>query len=335
MNDNNLQQTLLQQEVTPPNNVWEKIAVDLNEAEEDAPLRKKILAAAVHPPHTAWDAISQILNEEESVTQLLNKEVTAPVDVWEKISLQLDKESDAEISSQLNKSAVTPPAFVWDKVEKQLEISEPAKVIPIKTNYKRFIQLAAAALVTGLITWGINSLLKNDKKEHTDQVTIAKKTEGKETLIDLSNPPTEQEPVKTGEESSSRSAIRKKIKTELQQAQNIVKVDVQDHSIVNTITAQTIHHAKYEKRKPENGFSESEYFLVMNEDGDLVRVTKRINNLKCVKSEEIPVDAATALNTRDCNNQIKQWQAKMALSTSLANASGIIDIADIIKTTEK
>ena len=43
MNDSNLQQLLLQTEVAPPEMVWEKIAVTLDELEADKPLQQQVL----------------------------------------------------------------------------------------------------------------------------------------------------------------------------------------------------------------------------------------------------------------------------------------------------
>lgn len=328
MNDNNLQQTLLQQEVTPPNNIWEKIAVALNEADEDAPLRNKLLSAALTPPPTSWNEVELLLDDEKNSAQLLNKEVAAPADMWEKISQQLDKEADEKIATKLIAANITAPAFVWDVVQQELQQNEAAKIIPLKSNYKKIIQFAAAAAITGLLAWGAYSLMGN----HNQYTVVKDEQKSSENKL----PAVVKEPAVTIEQpTASRLTVRKRIKNELKQEQSVAKADMQEHSTNNTISAQTIHHGKPQTGTSENGFAENQYFVVLNDNGDLVRVTKRINNMKCVNADDIPVDAAAALNTRDCNNQIKQWQEKMAMSTSLANASGIIDIAELIKTTDK
>lgn len=328
MNDNNLQQTLLQQEVTPPNTVWEKITVVLDEADEDAPLRDKLLLASLTPPPTAWNEVELLLDDDKNSAQLLNKEVAAPADLWEKISQQLDREADEKIAAKLIAADITAPAIVWDAVQQELQKNEPAKIIPLKSNYKKIIQFAAAAAITGLLAWGAYTLLGNNNQD------AVVKDEQKPSENKL--PAVVKEPAVTTEQpSASRLTVRKRIKNELKQEQSVAKVDMQEHSTSNTISAQTIHHGKPKTGTSENGFAENQYFVVLNDNGDLVRVTKRINNMKCVNADDIPVDAAAALNTRDCNNQIKQWQEKMAMSTSLANASGIIDIAELIKTTDK
>lgn len=331
MNDNNLQQTLLlQQEVTPPNDIWEKIAVVLDEADEDAPLRDKLLFASLTPPPTAWNEVELLLDDDKNSAQLLKKEVAAPVDMWEKISQQLDREADEKIAAKLIAADITAPASVWDVIQQELQKNEPAKIIPLKSNYKKIIQFAAAAAITGLLAWGAYSLLSNNSQD------AIVKDEPTQQPSENKLPAVVKEPAVTIEQpTASRLTVRKRIKNELKQEQSVAKVDMQEHSTSNTISAQTIHHGKPKTGTSENGFAENQYFVVLNNNGDLVRVTKRINNMKCINTEDIPVDAAAALNTRDCNNQIKQWQEKMAMSTSLANASGIIDIAELIKTTDK
>ncbi len=332
MNDNNLQQTLLQQEVTPPNNVWEKIAVALDEADKDAPLKNRLLSTVVTPPSTAWQEIDVLLDDEEKAAALLTKEIEVPFDMWEKISLQMDKEADAEIAAKLVNAAVVPPTVVWETVQQELQQNEQAKIIPLKSNYKKIIRFAAAAAITGLLAWGAFSLLDNNNRN------AVVRDESTKQASENKLPAIVKEPATTApaeQPTASRLNVRRRIKNELKQEQTVAKADVQEHSTSNTISAQTIHHGKPKTATSENGFAENQYFVVLNDNGDLVRVTKRINNMKCMNTEDIPVDAAAALNTRDCNNQIKQWQEKMAMSTSLANASGIIDIAELIKTTDK
>lgn len=330
MNDNNLQQTLLQQEVTPPNDVWEKIAVVLDEADEDAPIRNKLLSADLTPPLTAWNEVELLLDDDKNSAQLRNKEVAAPADMWEKISQQLDREADEKIAAKLIAADITAPAFVWDVIQQELQQKEQAKIIPLKSNYKRIIQFAAAAAIIGLLAWGAYSLLSNNSQD------AVVRNEPNQQPPENKLPTIVKEPAVTTEQpSASHLTVRKRIKNELKQEQSVAKADMQEHSTSNTISAQTIHHGKPKTGTSENGFAENQYFVVLNDNGDLVRVTKRINNMKCINTEDIPVDAAAALNTRDCNNQIKQWQEKMAMSTSLANASGIIDIAELIKTTDK
>ena len=63
MNDSNLQQLLLQTEVTPPEMVWEKITLTLDEQQADQPLQQKILQFEEEVPALVWNNLEADLND--------------------------------------------------------------------------------------------------------------------------------------------------------------------------------------------------------------------------------------------------------------------------------
>jgi hypothetical protein len=88
---------------------------------------------------------------------------------------------------------------------------------------------------------------------------------------------------------------------------------------------------------PKNpSFEEGKYLVLLDENGDMVRVSKRLMQMKCVDGmeQEIQVEATAALNSRNCENQIKKWQEKIAQSAVLS-ARGYFDLQEVIHTTEK
>lgn len=339
MSENNLQQELLNREVQPPSNAWEKIAFALDELEADEPLQKKILEIKLTPPLSAWNEINQRLNENISAQELLQSKVEVPENIWNRINEQLDKAADERIAERLYDASVTAPASAWKTIEAELNNKESAKIIPFQPGYKRLVQYAAAAAITGLLAWGAYQLFNQNNRETNSAIASAdtgNKDSQQQKQTNLIQPEaiaeTEAKNVEK-EASSTKTKIRKRVKEALQTGEAIVLSDVKNHSSNSAVSAKTIHHKKPETSK--SNFSESQYFILLNDNGDLVRVTKRINNLKCVKADDIPVDAAAALNSRDCNDQIKKWQEKMALSTSLATSAGMIDITEVIKTTDR
>ncbi len=78
-------------------------------------------------------------------------------------------------------------------------------------------------------------------------------------------------------------------------------------------------------------FSETNYLLVVDEKGDLIRVSKKLSTMDCVKNNEMPVDAVTALQVKDCENKIKKLQQKLATSV----LGGVFDPNTLNADTEK
>ncbi len=297
MNDNNLQQQLLQTEVTPPQQMWEKIAVVLDEIEADAPLQQKILAAEISAPESAWEEIEQRLTDRFYTEQL--------------------EDAEAEV-----------PIKVWVAVEEQLNEKQTAKIIPFNRRYAPVYRIAAAAMITGVLAWGAYRLLKNDEPAASSVAVEAPALPIQKPGTAIADVQTEPQQETTTVATVSRTGIRKRIKEELKLNDAVVYADA--------VSYNNIHHKNQKSVSEKSSFSESEYLVVLNENGELVRVSKKIINMKCANNTgTLPVDAAAALQTKDCNEQIKRWQQQMAMSATLSASAGYIDLNEIINTTDQ
>lgn len=297
MNDNNLQQQLLQTEVTPPQQMWEKIAVVLDEIEADAPLQQKILAAEISAPESAWEEIEQRLTDRFYTEQL--------------------EDAEAEV-----------PIKVWVAVEEQLNEKQTAKIIPFNRRYAPVYRIAAAAMITGVLAWGAYRLLKNDEPAASSVAVEAPALPIQKPGTAIADVQTVPQKETTTVATVSRTGIRKRIKEELKLNDAVVYADA--------VSYNNIHHKNQKSVSEKSSFSESEYLVVLNENGELVRVSKKIINMKCANNTgTLPVDAAAALQTKDCNEQIKRWQQQMAMSATLSASAGYIDLNEIINTTDQ
>ena len=340
MNDSNLQQLLLQTEVTPPEMVWEKIAVDLDELEADKPLQQQLLQLEEEVPSFIWEQLQPALDDLSIQKKINSIEETVPATAWEQIEQQLNiEQNDAYIAATLQATEVTPPATAWSFIEESLEESG-AKVISINRNStRRFYRLAAAAAITGVLAWGAYRLLNNNATTSTAPVSIAANpvedtppTTPATTSPDTNVTIAEEPAVAT----SSRTQIKNRIKQKLASPDALAYVETPDHSLENNVAYQDIHHTQATTPQQTTGFSESQYFMLLNDNGELVRVSKKISNLKCaVGAGTTAVDAATALQSKDCNEQIKVWREKMAMAAAISASAGDIDLNALIKSTDQ
>lgn len=337
MNDSNLQQLLLQTEVAPPEMVWEKIAVDLDELEADKPLQQQVLQLEEEAPSFIWEQLQPALDD-LSIQQKINSvEETVPANAWEQIEQQLNiEQNDAYVAATLQAIEVTPPATAWSFIEQSLE-EGGAKVISINRNSpKRFYRMAAAAAVVGILAWGGYRLLNNNSTTSTAPISIAANpvddtpATTPSTVSPDTNVTIAEEPAVA---TTSRTQIKERIKQKLASPDALAYVETPDHSLENNVAYQGIHHKQPEKTKETSGFSESQYFMVLNDNGELVRVSKKISNLKCAGTAN--VDAATAFQSKDCNEQIKVWREKMAMAAAISASAGDIDLNALINSTDQ
>lgn len=337
MNDSNLQQMLLNAEVNPPEMVWEKIAVDLDELQADKPLQQQILQLEEEAPSFIWEQLQPALDDLSIQKKINSVEEIVPSSAWEQIEQQLNiEQNDAYIAATIQSAEVTPPAEAWSFIEESLEESG-AKVISINRNsVKRFYRIAAAAAITGVLAWGAYRLLNNNDTTSTTPISIA--ANPVEDKPATTTPVTADTNITTAEvpavATSSRKQIKERIKQKLASPDDaLAYVETPDHSLENNVAYQGIHHKQAEIKKETSGFSESQYFMVLNDNGELVRVSKKISNLKCAGTTT--VDAATALQSKDCNEQIKLWREKMAMAAAISASAGDIDLNAIINSTDQ
>ncbi|MEJ8820324.1 hypothetical protein [Lacibacter sp. H407] len=325
MNDSTLQQLLLQTEVAPPEMVWEKIAVDLDELEADKPLQQQVLQLEEEAPSFVWEQLQPALDD-LSIQQKINSvEEIVPASAWEQIEQQLNiEQNDAYVAATLQSTEVTPPADAWSFIEASLEESG-AKVISINRNStKRFYRMAAAAAVFGILAWGGYRLLNNNSTEQSAPIASVQESATPSVVIPV---PAQQDSIEDDVQpdvTPTRVQIKERIKQKLKLNDAVAYIETPDHSLENHVPYQGIHHQKQLVPQETNGFSESQYYMLLNDNGELVRVSKKITDLKCVAVSNSTT--ATAQELKDCNEQLKRWREKMAMAAAFSASAGDIDL---------
>ncbi|MFY7839853.1 MAG: hypothetical protein ACOVP7_06230 [Lacibacter sp.] len=342
MNDSNLQQTLLNAEVNPPQSVWEKIAVALDEQEADEPLRKQLLAMETEAPANAWLQIEPALDDLAVQQKLLAVEETVPPAIWNAIDAELSVDSfDAKVAETLQLAEEMPPPSNWNAIEHQLQETESAKVISINKNTK-ILRLAVAAIITGVLAFGGYRMLNNNSTAKESMAVVADASEKNAASVTTDTSNSNSNTVAAADEETAdtelvrRASIKERIKQKSSLKDAVAYVEVPDHNLQNTVTYQGIHHKTADAAASTTGFSESQYYMLLNDNGELVRVSKKINNLKCaVTNGSTQVDAATALQSKECNEQIKKWREKMAFAAAISASAGDIDLSELVNSTEQ
>lgn len=336
--DTAIRTILLQAEETAPKGAWEYIEQELTQLEADAPLRHEMLSVTEEVPSFIWESISADLDDAEMGNEILLLEKEVPSIVWDNIQKELTHgEFDNQIASVLLRVEENAPEAVWNKIEQNLQ-KQTGRVIQFKPSVSKVFRIAAV-LMFGIAIWSLVQLLRKSTTQDNpiaivQPVTEPAKTETREEQK-IAAPIIEQQ--NESEEIAKNSTIRKRVKQALKESSSVAMNTITTHYDDGLPATTPKLHYKSTQINPEQvAFAENQYLMVLNESGDLIRVSKKISTLKCAKQEtEMPVDAVAVLQNRNCDEQIKRWQEKMAYSTSVSPSAGYIDINDLLNSIEK
>ena len=319
MTDHQLQEQLLKAEIPAPIGAWEQINAVLDEDAEDAAIQHQLNAAAIPASQHIWAAIEQELNwqqqDEALAGSLTTQELQPPPFIWENVESALNENSEQQFAEKLLKAEVEAPAAVWPAIEEDLH--PKAKVIPIGKRFSPLYRYAAAAVIIGMITWGAFQLL-NQPNDQLAAIPPTQKVELPATTNDSNN----QSPTTVA--STQPTINSSSVPDDLIAFQQPKRASSRFKS-----QEETMPHDQPSAISTD--FSETNYLLVVDEKGDLIRVSKKLSTMDCVKNNEMPVDAVTALQVKDCENKIKKLQQKLATSV----LGGVFDPNTLNADTEK
>lgn len=296
-----LQDKMYKYEVTPPAGVWDKIVPEL----DDSALNSKF-------PGT-----------------LQNMEVSPPAKSWQHISLALDESIFIEdYSAKLTDLSIPAPVSTWDKIKDQLDAEmqnaarEPRRIAP-------FLRYAVAASVIGLLTWGAFQLFNNKNGE----TPIAKEIPVKE------NP----ESVRTNQTDliTNGSIAVDNITASLEEARNDAALEASKNTYAKldvTLAKSKIKNVadfyfvpeidepgikglgNWQPPTQKNDLSDR-YFFLMTPEGNIIRISKKLSDIVgCVAGAE---------QDKECLDQLKKWQQKMANPKSIHSSGNLLEILNL------
>jgi hypothetical protein len=301
MNEELIKQKLQSASIPAPAEVWEGLFVWLQEKDEDGFLKTKLENAATVPLADNWLAIENELDqqkEDERIVQMIHlAEIPSPLS-WENLEAKLLIEQDTQFAEIINRAEVTAPPSIWSNIEQNLP--QQAKIIPIGKIYKVWIRMAAAAIIVGFISWGAFQLFTNRSEVNENVAT---------------NVPQNNIQNKTATDTNEQ--VKNLVNTPT--ADQIAHVESISNSVTNERTVRTNTNQLVTKENPitkSTAFTETNYLLVLDENGELIRVSKKLSTMDCVKNNEGSIDAVTALQLKDCDEKIKKLQQQMATAVS-------------------
>jgi hypothetical protein len=354
---NDLKNKMYNYEVNPPDTSWEYIAHFLDEHSIQKNISEKLYPYEIAPPANAWSNIVNAIDLELSETNFRNKalslEVQPPSFAWNKIAEELDAQPLNNFSKRMYEYQADPPVNSWKKIIAVLDEEQTtAPVVPIQRNYSRVYRIAAAAAIIGIITWAGFSLFSNTKdnnennsianenpktvapvtpvaKTKENNVSDAIKTEITSSVAAISNP--------AAQITSTRSFSKKRpgitSKNPGGQTHDLAASEIHSGSDDITIAdAESLHTKKESVTGNTENTTEARYLVYLTEQGDIVKLSKKLVDLKCIYTKEgnVNQDALSKLDASQCIDQVKYWQEKMA-NSSLQSSSNPLELIEILK----
>ncbi|GAB3431845.1 hypothetical protein [Niabella aquatica] len=287
---NNLSTYIHKLEIAPPANVWARIERELDDIDEYKNLSEKIRSSEAPPPGNAWNHIAAALEETSLSDRLYHIQADVPAIAWEHIAKELDDQKALEIvERKLSHLQITPPAAVWNNIREELSGKKAHHPLTVPMHHG-WLKYAAAACFIAIISVTAFFILNDGGGAGTNYT--AGTMPGKPGPLNVQNvaPPT----AKTKQASAnSRHQVLAEIKTRLGNA--------------------------YSVSMEKNTELQNRYIILMTQDGNVVRMSKKVSNMAdCIAGED-----------HSCDDQISKWQKEMASSSTTSSPDNFLDILDM------
>ncbi len=292
-------------EVTPPSSVWDKIAIDLNEAE----LSNKF------------------------PNQLYNAQVTPPIYAWDNIAAELKQAGlTATFPERIYNAEITPPANAWEKISSSLHEKNETPVRPLYKRISPVVRYAAAAIVIGIIAFVVvkfsvgnnngdnNSMQASNKAgdtSHSGKVnTVIAPPASPANAVDEDDKALEQSKTMVAKLNRPLKRSTQKL-NEYSEENNVGYSDAAYRELSQSIYAYEDHVPSVAER----------YVMLMTPDGKIIRMSKKWGELLCCVSGE-EQDA-------ECQDQLKKWREKVANSSLAPSPANFMDILELVNSLEE
>jgi len=273
-------------EVTPPEDAWKHIAQELDEAVPYKPLAQTLENLEVTPPAGLWSKINSQLDEniqeKNMAEKLYSLESEPPAAAWEHIQQELDDQKALEIlEKKLSGMQVTPPRSAWEEIKTQLDKKDhQGLVVPMHHGWLKYAAAACFVAIVSITSFFIFS----DSDNSPNGMTAATDINKPEAIPVAKQQPSAQ---------SSREQGLASIRTKLGNA--------------------------YAVSMETNSDLQNRYIVLMTEEGNIVRMSKKVSNMAdCIAGED-----------ESCNDLLSKWQKEMANNATAAGPDNFLDILDI------
>lgn len=302
--------------------------------------QEKLYNLSVTPPTDLWQRIAGELDAADQGMQypaaLYNAEVTAPPHTWEKINAALDASVQQHTAAaKLLALTADPPTGTWDKIASALDSPADA-AIPEKRRLSPLLRYAAAAALIGILAWGGTVLLKNNKQE--DGIASSSATATQHGPVHTTDSSAENIAAATIDNTQTEDAIT-------EEARNDAALEESKHTFarldnrhtgkikaaadfyfadpVTTVSTRGLNIGDDDDPNytPDPNSEPSRYIMLLTPEGNIIRMSRKLSNMVCCVSGEE--------QDKDCQDQMRKWREKLACSPAAHSPGNFMDILSL------
>lgn len=205
---------------------------------------------------------------------------------------------------------VVPPVARWDKIEEQLDstISAVKKETPVVPFNKRLSKYAAAAAVVGILALAAYFLAQRSSQD----VDVIQKSFADNTSLKIP----EQPVINTQPQNKIKAVPVANAKDSAKHSAPLMIIPSDSDGVVTTSNGNS-YTTTVEKNREVDG----RYIVLMTEDGNVVRMNKKVSGLAdCIAGDD---------PSQQCNNQIEEWQKELVSMPVLSSPDNILGILEL------
>jgi hypothetical protein len=344
ISDNKIAAKLFSAEGIPPENNWTKIEAVLINSISDKKTAEKLLTAQVSPPAKVWLNIKEeleVIEQDKGVkAKLFGIEQVPAGNIWAKLEKQLDDEQwDTAIGKKIVNAEVYPPADTWNNIKAELSKDEatPAKQIQFG-NWKK---IAVAAALIGVIATGAVVIFTNTPANTNNNTAVVEDKKDNNTIAPL--PKEIEAPEVKAIDRNTLANVEKKIISPIPAKNNTVTVKKKSYNEAPEFSNEIVTAAftstelnEDNRSKPDDTKSrihkairnvntdesiamidQKRYYNLLDENGNIVRISRKLNAMECIIKTGLDIPFDKKEEDKECNDKVKDWHDKMALSTSV------------------
>lgn len=271
-------------------------------------------------------------------SQIRNKmvdfEVPPPAGTWEKLSDRLDEwQHDRFMATKMESIAIDPPPPAWDNILARLNEGAANKGVVRTMPLRKW--LVAASLIGVLAVSAY--LLLNPKNNGASEISVV------QTPV---NPAPENTTVQPTQENSgaemttldnrSTSSLLASMSTSLVRKARRAMMAIDEMPEADTRRSQTSEKAHHQTANNDLGVlsastagtNSDRYYNLLDENGNLVRVSKKLSSLECVikNGMVVPLDDKTATGDEDCTEKVKEWHKIMSSAPAITSPLDLLQV---------
>lgn len=299
---NEVQNKLLNYEAIPPKEVWDHIALELDESFLSYNFPNKLNTIEAEPPQHVWNVIA---------ASLTGTEATLP-----------------SYADKLKTATVIPPTQAWENIKNSLDANE--KVAPMKhRSLFPILKYTAAAMIAGALIFGGLKLLQQ-KKQNTNSEIVSNNEPASTPVAATTIEPQTATALADTDENNAMAIAQERRNNEALEASKRTYAKLEETSFSRLKEIATAYHftSSIEASDYPNAIDKEDqpnrYITVMTPDCNVVRMSKKLEDLSCCISGE-SVD-------KNCLLQLDKWRKQAAAAAAIrpANFMGIMDMIDAL-----